>query len=116
MSRRPLHVADHGLTERLAGFSELDEEDRTSLLRVLDAFLMRRRLRAIAGGARGRSGAQAAGSLGMVPDSATGARQPAECRGLGKQNAENDPHDFFERILDPFPVGRPCCLLTVIRH
>ncbi len=46
--RRPLHVQDHGLAERLAGLSELDEEDRQSLLHVLDAFLTRRRLHALA--------------------------------------------------------------------
>jgi transcriptional regulator with XRE-family HTH domain len=45
--RRPLHVQDHGLTERLAGLSELDEEDRQSLLHVLDAFLTRKRLHAL---------------------------------------------------------------------
>ena len=49
--RRPLHVADHGLAERLAGLSELDPEDRASLLRVLDALLTKHRVRALAGGA-----------------------------------------------------------------
>lgn len=47
--RRPLHIADHGLAERLAQLSELEEEDRQSLLRVLDAFLTRKRLHALAG-------------------------------------------------------------------
>jgi transcriptional regulator with XRE-family HTH domain len=49
--RRPLHVEDHGLAERLAQLSELDEDDRQSLLRVLDAFLTRKRLHALAGNA-----------------------------------------------------------------
>jgi transcriptional regulator with XRE-family HTH domain len=45
--RRPLHLEDHGLADRLAGLSELDEDDRQSLLRVLDAFLTRTRLHAL---------------------------------------------------------------------
>lgn len=45
--RRPLHVEDHGLAERLAQLSELDPDDRQSLLRVLDAFLTRKRLHAL---------------------------------------------------------------------
>jgi transcriptional regulator with XRE-family HTH domain len=45
--RRPLHVEDHGLAQRLAQLSELDEDDRQSLLRVLDAFLTRKRLHAL---------------------------------------------------------------------
>lgn len=49
MPRRPLRVADHGLAERLAGLSELDAEDRDSLLRVLDALLTKHRVRALAG-------------------------------------------------------------------
>src|SRR5271165_1286089 len=35
--RRPLHVQDHGLGERLALLSELTDEDRAALLNVLDA-------------------------------------------------------------------------------
>jgi transcriptional regulator with XRE-family HTH domain len=46
--RRPLHIEDHGLSQRLAQLSELDEDDRQSLLRVLDAFLTRKRLHALA--------------------------------------------------------------------
>ena len=41
--RRPLHVEDHGLAQ----LSGLDEDDRQSLLRVLDAFLTRKRLHAL---------------------------------------------------------------------
>jgi transcriptional regulator with XRE-family HTH domain len=48
MPRRPLHTEDHGLGERLAQLSELDQDDRTSLLRVLDAMLTRTRLHALA--------------------------------------------------------------------
>jgi transcriptional regulator with XRE-family HTH domain len=46
--RRPLHLDDHGLAERLNQLAELDEDDRASLLRVLDAFLTRKRLHALA--------------------------------------------------------------------
>ncbi|HEX4345396.1 MAG TPA: helix-turn-helix transcriptional regulator [Solirubrobacteraceae bacterium] len=46
--RRPLHVNDHGLTERLAALAELNPEDRASLLSVLDALLTRTRVRALA--------------------------------------------------------------------
>jgi transcriptional regulator with XRE-family HTH domain len=45
--RRPLHVDDRGLAERLAELSELDD-DRDAFLRVLDAFLTRKRLRVLA--------------------------------------------------------------------
>lgn len=51
MPRRPLHVQDHGLAERLAVLAELDEDDRNSLLSVLDALITRKRLRALAGDA-----------------------------------------------------------------
>jgi transcriptional regulator with XRE-family HTH domain len=46
--RRPLHVADHGLAQRLAQLSELDDNDRQSLLHMLDALLTRQRLRILA--------------------------------------------------------------------
>jgi transcriptional regulator with XRE-family HTH domain len=46
--RRPLHVDDHGLSDRLASLAELDEADRASLLSVLDALLTRTRTRALA--------------------------------------------------------------------
>jgi transcriptional regulator with XRE-family HTH domain len=49
--RRPLHVDDRGLAERLAQLSELDDDDRDAFLRVLDAFLTRKRLRVLAGDA-----------------------------------------------------------------
>jgi transcriptional regulator with XRE-family HTH domain len=50
MPRRPLHTQDHGLGERLAALSELDDNDRDSMLSVLDAMLTRKRLKALAGG------------------------------------------------------------------
>ena len=46
--RRPLHIDDHGLTDRLAALTELNPEDRASLLSVLDALLTRTRIRALA--------------------------------------------------------------------
>ncbi len=49
-STRPLHVADHGLAERLGQLAELDD-DRQSLLHMLDALLTRKRLRILAGDA-----------------------------------------------------------------
>ena len=48
MPRRPLHIDDHGLAERLAALAELNPEDRASLLSVLDALLTRTRVRALA--------------------------------------------------------------------
>jgi transcriptional regulator with XRE-family HTH domain len=49
MPRRPLHVADHGLGERLATLAELDDDDRNNLLSVLDALITRKRLKTLAG-------------------------------------------------------------------
>lgn len=45
--RRPLHLDEHGLADRVAQLSELDHEDSDTLLRVLDAFLTRKRLHAL---------------------------------------------------------------------
>jgi transcriptional regulator with XRE-family HTH domain len=50
MPRRPLHIDDHGLTERLAALAELDQADRDSMLSVLDAMITRKRVRALASG------------------------------------------------------------------
>jgi len=47
--RRPLHVEDHGLGERLALLSELTDEDRAALLNVLDALVAKNRLKSLAG-------------------------------------------------------------------
>ncbi|HEY5286703.1 MAG TPA: helix-turn-helix domain-containing protein [Solirubrobacteraceae bacterium] len=47
--RRPLHIADHGLGDRLGQLAELDDDDRQSLLHMLDALLTRKRLRILAG-------------------------------------------------------------------
>lgn len=46
-SRRPLHPNDHGLGARLDALGELDDEDRTTLLGVLDALITKSRLRGI---------------------------------------------------------------------
>jgi hypothetical protein len=46
--RRPLHTADHGLGDRLGQLAELDDDDRQSLLHMLDALLTRKRLRILA--------------------------------------------------------------------
>jgi transcriptional regulator with XRE-family HTH domain len=48
MPRRPLHIDDHGLAERLAALAELDQADRDSMLSVLDALITRKRLRTLA--------------------------------------------------------------------
>jgi len=48
--RRPLHTPDHGLGDRLADIGELNAEDRDHLLSVIDAFVTKNRLRALAGG------------------------------------------------------------------
>jgi transcriptional regulator with XRE-family HTH domain len=50
MARRPLHVVDHGLGERLGLLAELTAEDRSALLNVLDALVAKNRLKALAGG------------------------------------------------------------------
>ena len=47
--RRPLHMADHGIAERLAVLEELGEEDRVSLLNVLDALVAKTRMKALIG-------------------------------------------------------------------
>jgi transcriptional regulator with XRE-family HTH domain len=46
--RRTLHIEDHGLGERLSQLAELDDDDRQSLLHMLDALLTRKRLRILA--------------------------------------------------------------------
>ena len=48
--RRALHGPDHGLGDRLADIGELSTEDRSHLLSVIDAFVTKNRLRALAGG------------------------------------------------------------------
>lgn len=51
MTTVTLFSDDRGLAERLAQLSELDDDDRDAFLRVLDAFLTRKRLRVLAGDA-----------------------------------------------------------------
>ncbi len=48
-ARRPLHAPDHGLGDRLALVGELDDNDRSSLLNVLDGLVAKRRLKVLAG-------------------------------------------------------------------
>lgn len=48
--RRPLHTPDHGLGDRLVDIGELSPEDRSHLLSVIDAFVTKNRLRALASG------------------------------------------------------------------
>lgn len=48
--RRALHSPDHGLGNRLDDIGELSAEDRAHLLSVIDAFVMKNRLRSITGG------------------------------------------------------------------
>jgi transcriptional regulator with XRE-family HTH domain len=50
--RRPLHIPDHSLAERLSQLAELDPDDRQSLLHMLDALLTRKRLRTLANDTR----------------------------------------------------------------
>jgi transcriptional regulator with XRE-family HTH domain len=47
--RRPLHAADNGLGDRLAGIGELSDDDRSALLNVLDGLVAKRRLKVLAG-------------------------------------------------------------------
>lgn len=47
--RRPLHIADADLAARLADLAELSEDDRASLLHMLDALVTKNRLKALAG-------------------------------------------------------------------
>ena len=45
--RRPFRVEDPGLVEHLAQAAELNTEDRTALLNVLDALLTKTRIKAV---------------------------------------------------------------------
>jgi hypothetical protein len=66
----PLHIDDHGLAERLARLTELDEDDRTSLLRDLDTMLTRSRRHALANDDAKRNGQRAVREIGVqsVPE------------------------------------------------
>jgi len=48
--RRPFQVDDPGLAEQLAQAAELSQEDRSSLLNVLDALLTKTRVKAVISG------------------------------------------------------------------
>ena len=47
-TRRPLHVPNSGLAERLGDLGVLGEEDRQSLLRILDALIANSKVRSLA--------------------------------------------------------------------
>ncbi|MGH3372692.1 MAG: helix-turn-helix domain-containing protein [Nocardioidaceae bacterium] len=47
--RRPLHAVDADLAARLADLAELSDDDRASLLHMLDALVTKNRLKAFAG-------------------------------------------------------------------
>jgi transcriptional regulator with XRE-family HTH domain len=47
-SRRPLRVVDNGLAERLGDLGALGEEDRRSVLRILDALIAKNKVRSLA--------------------------------------------------------------------
>jgi transcriptional regulator with XRE-family HTH domain len=48
--RRPLHASENVLGERLATIAELDEDDRHSLLNVIDGLVTKSRIKALASG------------------------------------------------------------------
>jgi transcriptional regulator with XRE-family HTH domain len=49
-SRRPLHIPEDVLGDRLAAVAELDDDDRHSLLNVIDALVTKSRLKVLTGG------------------------------------------------------------------
>lgn len=53
IGRRALHGLDHGLGERLEAIGELGDDDRSSLLNVIDALITKSRVKALAGGVGG---------------------------------------------------------------
>ena len=46
--RRPLKLDDHGLLDRFKDIQSLTEEDRSSLLHILDALLAKNRVKSLA--------------------------------------------------------------------
>ena len=48
--RRPLHAAENILGDRLAALAELNDDDRHSLLNVIDGLVTKSRLKTLAGG------------------------------------------------------------------
>ena len=47
--RRPLHAPENILGDRLAGIAELDDTDLASLLKIVDALVAKKRIRAVIG-------------------------------------------------------------------
>lgn len=50
IARRPLHSPENILGDRLASIAELNDDDRSSLLNVIDGLVTKRRVRTVAGG------------------------------------------------------------------
>ena len=48
IARRPLHVPDNGIAERLGDLRDLGEDDRRSLLHILDALVTKTKVRSLA--------------------------------------------------------------------
>lgn len=48
--RRPLHAAENVLGDRLGAIAELDDQDRASLLNVIDGLVTKSRLKVMTGG------------------------------------------------------------------
>lgn len=48
--RRALHAAENVLGDRLAAIAELDDDDRHSLLNVIDGLVTKSRIKTLAGG------------------------------------------------------------------
>lgn len=48
--RRPLHTPENVLGDRLAAIAELDDDNRHSLLNVIDGLVTKARIKTIAGG------------------------------------------------------------------
>jgi len=47
IARRPLHVPDNGISERLLDLSDLGEDDRKSLFHILDALVAKTKFRSL---------------------------------------------------------------------
>jgi transcriptional regulator with XRE-family HTH domain len=50
IARRPLHAPENILGDRLAAIAELNDDDRSSLLNVIDGLVTKSRVRTLAGG------------------------------------------------------------------
>ena len=50
IARRPLHAPENILGDRLAAIAELNDDDRSSLLNVIDGLVTKSRVKTLAGG------------------------------------------------------------------